>query len=38
MGKDEIDRKLGVLLKLYEVNYDYQNQKEQMIWLGSSVY
>jgi succinate dehydrogenase hydrophobic anchor subunit len=38
MDKEEVDRKLEVLMKLHEVNYDYQNQKDQMVWLGSSVY
>ena len=34
----EIDRRLSVLMKLYEVNYDYQNQKEQRLWLLFSAY
>jgi hypothetical protein len=34
----EIDRRLGVLMKLYEINYDYQNQKEQRLWLLFSAY
>ncbi len=37
-GSGEADRRMDVLLKLYEVNYDYQNQKEQRLWLFFSIY
>jgi hypothetical protein len=38
MAKQEVDRKLDVLMKLYEVNFNYQAQKEQMVWFGSTLY
>jgi hypothetical protein len=33
----EVDKKLDTLLKLYEINFNYQTQKEQLVWLASSV-
>lgn len=36
--KTEKDRRLSVLMKLYEVNYDYQNQKEQRLSLIFQIY
>jgi hypothetical protein len=32
------DNAVELILKLYETNYDYQNKKEEKVWLASSVY
>jgi hypothetical protein len=38
LGDTEIKRRLDVLTKLYQINYDYQNQKEQRMWLFFSLF
>jgi len=33
-----VSEKLDMFLKLYELNEDYHDKKEQMVWLGATLY
>jgi hypothetical protein len=37
MRTEEVNMRQDALLKIYEINYNYQIQKEQLVWLASSV-